>query len=118
MWETLYSGEEVEIDIVKGEDFEQVWTFYDENNVPIPFITQGWGVKAAICDRTGKIWIEDMTATSADDGSITVFLGRAKTSLLAVGVHVWTLTLIEPGTGYYNVVFNPPARIHAGAVKS
>lgn len=117
MFDTLYSGEEVEIDIVQGEDFEQTWIF-DEDTVPIKFITDGWSAKAAISDRTGKVWNEDMTVTLADDGSATVFLSRTKTALLAVGNHIWTLTLIEPGTGYHNVIFNPPARIHAGAVKS
>ena len=40
MWETIYSGEAVEIDITQGEDFEQSWTFDDEG-VVIPFITEG-----------------------------------------------------------------------------
>ena len=118
MWETIYSGEAVEIDIVKGEDFEQVWTF-DEDGVVIPFVTNGWSAKAAISDRTGNMWNEDMAVTLADDGSVRVFLGRDKTLLdkIKVGTHIWTLVLIEPVTGYHNVIFNPPARVHAGAVK-
>jgi hypothetical protein len=117
MWETIYSGEAVEIDITQGEDFEQSWTFDDEG-VVIPFITEGWDAKAAISDRTGKVWTENMPVVLADDGSATVSLGRDKTISLAVGTHIWTLVFIEPGTGNYNVVFNAPARIHAGAVKS
>ena len=117
MWATIYSGEAVEIDIIQGEDFEQSWTFGDED-VAIPFITEGWDAKAAISDRTGKIWTENMTVVLADDGSATVSLGRDKTISLAVGTHIWTLVFIEPGAGNYNAVFNAPARIHAGAVKS
>ena len=61
-----------------------------------------------------------MTVVLADDGSLTVSLSRVKTSLLPVsdGKSFWTLILVEPVTGLYNVVFNPPIRVHAGAVKS
>lgn len=119
MWATIYSGEAVVIDITQGEDFEQSWTFDDEG-VVIPFITEGWGAKAAmaISDRTGKTWTENMPVVLADDGSATVSLGRDKTISLAVGTHLWTLVFIEPGTGKYSAVFNAPAIIHAGAVKS
>lgn len=117
MWETIYSGEVVEIDITQGEDFEQSWTFSDED-VVIPFITDGWEAKAAISDRTGKVWTEDMTVLLADDGTATVTLGRDKTIDRPVGNHIWTLFFIEPDTGYYNAIFNAPCRIHAGAVKS
>lgn len=119
MWKTLYSGEAVEIDIVQGEDFEQAWVFHDEDNAAIPFITDGWGAKAAIGvrDRTGKSWSEDMTVTLSNDGTVLVKLDNSKTINAPVGIHLWTLFLIEPGTGYYNAVFNAPARIHAGAVK-
>ena len=119
MWKTLYSGEAVEIDIVQGEDFEQAWVFHDEDNAAIPFITDGWGAKAAIGvrDRTGKSWSEDMTVTLSNDGTVLVKLDNSKTINAPVGTHLWTLFLIEPGTGNYNAVFNAPARIHAGAVK-
>ena len=119
MWKTLYSGEAVEIYIVQGEDFEQAWVFHDEDNAAIPFITDGWGAKAAIGvrDRTGKSWSEDMTVTLSNDGTVLVKLDNSKTINAPVGQHLWTLFLIEPGTGYYNAVFNAPARIHAGAVK-
>lgn len=119
MWVTIYSGEAVVIDMVQGEDFEQAWVFKDEDSVAIPFITDGWGAKAAIGgrDRTGKEWSEDMTVTLSDDGTVLVKLDRSKTIGDPVGTHLWTLFLIEPGTGYYNAVFNAPAIIHAGAVK-
>ena len=121
MWETIYSGEAVEIDITQGEDFEQSWTFSDED-VVIPFITDGWEAKAAvsITDRTGRVITEDMTVVLVNDGSLTVSLSRVKTSLLPVsdGKSFWTLILVEPVTGLYNVVFNAPIRVHAGAVKS
>ena len=120
MWETIRSGEVAEIDLVQGEDFEQVWTFSDEDEAIIQFVTDGWDAKAAIriSDRTGKIWQENMTVVLADDGSATVTLGRDKTIDKPVGAHIWTLMFIEPGTSNYNAVFNAPCRIHAGAVKS
>ena len=122
MWETISPGSDgadlVELDIVQGEDFEQVFTAKDEGGVVIPFVTDGYTAKAAITDRTGKLWTVDMTAVLADDGTITVGLVRAKTVLLTAGTHLWTLVLIEPDTGYYNPIFNVACRVHAGAVKS
>ena len=122
MYETIYPGDInaplVELDIVQGEDFEQVFTVKDDTGVVIPFVTEGYTAKAAITDRTGKIWTVDMTAVVADDGTITVGLVRAKTALLIIGAHLWTLVLVEPDTGYYNPIFNVACRVHAGAVKS
>lgn len=122
MFETIYPGDTnaalVELDIVQGEDFEQVFTVKDELGVVIPFITEGYTAKAAITDRTGKVWTVDMTAALADDGTITVGLVREKTALLIAGNHLWTLVLIEPDTGNYNPIFNVACRVHAGAVKS
>lgn len=126
MWIPKYSGDLVAIDLIQGQTLERTWRFYRKLTDPVTgaitkdyfkFITDGWIGEAGACDRTGKIWNVEFDVTLGDDGSFTVKYSDTKSALLAIGSHIWTARLTEPGSLDKEIPINAEFRVRVGAVR-